>query len=141
MSEHTLTAGDPAQPPSREHKPEHEAGAIPHAPAAASTRSGWTLPCLERHPHRHGYVGDDALTARVAKARATFAWKQLMRCFPKYGRLSDALDRQAIEQLADNQPTDPNHPETWRSVYQHAAAHPPGRHAAPSPPGRAAGPL
>ena len=45
-----------------------------------------------------------------------------MRCFPKYGRLSDALDRQAIEQLADNQPTDPNHPETWRSVYQHATA-------------------
>ena len=29
MSEHTLTAGDPAQPPNLD-KPKHEAGAMPH---------------------------------------------------------------------------------------------------------------
>jgi superfamily II DNA or RNA helicase len=119
MSDQTPTADNRARTPSFEEKLRAEAAAAPSQQPAASTASGWTLPALEGHGRRARGEHDDRL---LAKARATFAWKQLMRCFPTWSRVDASLREKAISTLADNKPVDPNAPETWRSEYDHATA-------------------
>jgi hypothetical protein len=57
-----------------------------------------------------------------ARARATDATAQLLRCFPTWTRALDQLSTRALERLAANEPVDPNNPDAWRSRDAHAQA-------------------
>lgn len=87
--------------------------------AAATTSSGRALTSLGE---RAGWSGQSAYTvdqhAReglLERARATQAWRQLLRCFARWQNVETHLDQRALERLADNMPVDPNAAETWTS--------------------------
>ncbi|HEV2753323.1 MAG TPA: hypothetical protein VGV36_05745, partial [Solirubrobacteraceae bacterium] len=58
----------------------------------------------------------------LARARATRAWRQLLRCFPRWQKVDTHLARRALAQLADDTPVDPNDPQAWDSDGSHAYA-------------------
>jgi superfamily II DNA or RNA helicase len=56
----------------------------------------------------------------AAAARESDAYHQLMRCFPRWSRVTDALSRDALKALAQNRPVDPNSLYSWQSKLAHA---------------------
>ena len=90
------------------------------APAAASTSSGREL----RLPGWAGGLdGERAARDRlIVQARSTDAARQLQRCFPRWGLAFEHLSWRALAMLAKNEPVDPNDPDAWRTVDEHAQA-------------------
>jgi hypothetical protein len=77
--------------------PEHERG--------SSTHEWWlgaTGRTLERERLEH-------------RAAQTAAAVQLRRCLPRWARMLEQLSSPALTRLAENQPIDPNDPDTWRN--------------------------
>jgi hypothetical protein len=88
----------------------------PPAAAPPHDRGGsraWWLPTagrtLERERLEH-------------RAGQTAAAAQLRRCFPRWARMLEQLTTQALTRLAEDQPIDPNDPDTWRTRDAHAEA-------------------
>ncbi len=84
--------------------PEHERG--------SSTHEWWlgaTGRTLERERLEH-------------RAAQTTAAVQLRRCLPRWARMLEQLSSPALTRLAENQPIDPNVPDTWRNRDVHAEA-------------------
>lgn len=85
--------------------------------AAATTASRRALPDLEwprwlgQGASGAAYV--DEREELLTRARATHAWSQLARLFPKWRKLQDSLTSRAIAKLADNKPVDPNDFGAW----------------------------
>ena len=53
-------------------------------------------------------------------ARESDAYHQLMRCFPHWSRVTDALSRDALKALAQNHAVDPNSRYSWQGRFAHA---------------------
>ena len=53
-------------------------------------------------------------------ARESDAYHQLMRCFPRWSRVTDALSRDALKALAQNHAVDPNSRYSWQGRFAHA---------------------
>ena len=87
--------------------------AAPTTMTGANSSQAWWLPAtgrtLERERLEH-------------RAGQTAAAAQLRRCFPRWARMLEQLTPQALTRLAENQPIDPNDPDTWRSRDAHAEA-------------------
>ncbi len=56
----------------------------------------------------------------AAAASESDAYRQLMRCFPRWSRVTEALSGDALKALAANRPVDPNSRDTWQSPFAHA---------------------
>jgi hypothetical protein len=68
-------------------------------------------------------VGEALERARLlGPARETDAGRQLARGFLSWSRALDHLRLPALRRLAENQPVDPNDPDTWRGRDEHAQA-------------------
>jgi len=84
--------------------PEHE-----HGSTAQPWWLGATGRTLERERLEH-------------RAGQTAAAAQLRRCFPRWRSALEQMGSQALTRLAENQPIDPNDPDTWRNRHAHAEA-------------------
>jgi len=82
--------------------------------AAAATGSGRALAPPAGWQGQAGYAAEVGERGQLMeRARGTQAWRQLLRCFPRWQNVERYLRTRALAQLADNEPVDPNAPGTW----------------------------
>jgi hypothetical protein len=102
----TPEAPGPAQPQPQQQLPV----------AAVTTASGLPLALPRGTPGQ--FVAHPTLQATTESD----AYRQLMRCFPRWSRVTEALSSDALRALSRNEPVDPNQTGTWIGRRTHAGA-------------------